>query len=343
MPFNDRFLRACRREKVDRTPVWIMRQAGRYLPEYRQLRKQYSFLTLCKTPELAAQVTLQPLDVLKVDAAILFSDILVLVEAMGLKLEFLEKRGPVIAEPIRDKKAVAKLSALPDAEISLQYVMDAIKILKNDLKDRLPLIGFSGAPFTLASYMVEGGTSRDFIRLKSLMFGNTPLYKTMMEKVTVAVSNYLKAQVKAGVQAVQLFDTWAGILSPSDYKRFAWPFAKKAIKAIKGKVPVIYYANNSSALLEHIKELGADVVGIDWRIDMGNARQRLGKNIALQGNLDPCLLYSDRKIIAARVKDIIQQAGPKGHIFNLGHGILPTTPVENAVAMVEAVHRYGKR
>lgn len=343
MPFNDRFLRACRREKVDRTPVWIMRQAGRYLPEYRQLRKQYSFLTLCKTPELAAQVTLQPLDVLKVDAAILFSDILVLVEAMGLKLEFLEKRGPVIAEPIRDKKAVAKLSALPDAEISLQYVMDAIKILKNDLKDRLPLLGFSGAPFTLASYMVEGGTSRDFIRLKSLMFGNTPLYKIMMEKVTVAVSNYLKAQVKAGVQAVQLFDTWAGILSPSDYKRFAWPFAKKAIKAIKGKVPVIYYANNSSALLEHIKELGADVVGIDWRIDMGTARRRLGKNIALQGNLDPCLLYSDRKIIAARVKDIIQQAGPKGHIFNLGHGILPTTPVENAVAMVEAVHRYGKR
>lgn len=341
MPFNDRFLRACRRERVDCTPVWIMRQAGRYLPEYRQLRKQYSFLTLCKTPELAAQVTLQPLELLKVDAAILFSDILVLVEAMGLQLEFLEKRGPVIAEPVRNQKGVARLWPL-ETEESLQYVLDTIKILRQELKERLPLIGFSGAPFTLASYMVEGGTSRDFVRLKSLMFGDANLYKTLMEKVTLAVANYLKAQVKAGVQAVQLFDTWGGILSPQDYKRYAWPYAKKAIKTVQGKVPVIYYANNSFALLEYIKELGADVIGLDWRMDIGTARQRLGKNLAVQGNLDPCLLYSDRKTIAARVKEIIQQAGPKGHIFNLGHGILPTTPVENAVAMVEAVHRYGK-
>lgn len=341
MPFNDRFLRACRREKVDRTPVWIMRQAGRYLKQYLELRKQYPFLTLCKTPELAVQVTLQPLDILKVDAAILFSDILVLVEPMGFKLEFLEKRGPVITEPVRSQKAVNRIRPV-EAEDSLKYVMDTIKILRQELKDRLPLIGFSGAPFTLASYLVEGRTSRDFVRLKALMFSEPQIYKALMDKVTLAVGDYLKAQIKAGAQAVQLFDTWAGILSPEDFKKYALPYARKAVKAVGGKVPVIYFVNGSASLLEQIKEAGADVIGLDWRVDMGAARKILGKNLAVQGNLDPCMLYSNPKVITGRVKEIIQQAGPRGHIFNLGHGILPTTPVENAIAMVQAVHRYGK-
>jgi uroporphyrinogen decarboxylase len=338
---NDTFLRACKGEKTDYTPVWIMRQAGRYLPEYQKVRSKVDFLTLCKTPELAAEVTIQPIDILKVDAAILFSDILIPVEAMGMKLEFSESKGPILYEPVRDEIGVLRLREI-EPEDDVPFVMETIKILLKHLK--VPLIGFSGAPFTLATYMTEGGSSKNYINTKKMMYRNPELYSRLMDKITNIVIKYLQAQVDAGVHAVQVFDSWAGILSPVDFEKFALPYVQKIVATFKGKVPVIYFAFNGSAMLGKVKQSGADVFGIDWRIDISDAVNTLGNDVAVQGNLDPCLLFGTKDLIRDRVAGILYNAkGAKGHIFNLGHGILPETPPENAISMVEAVHDLSSK
>ncbi|MBF0558369.1 MAG: uroporphyrinogen decarboxylase [Nitrospirae bacterium] len=338
---NDTFLKACRGEKTDYTPVWLMRQAGRYLPEYQKVRSKVDFLTLCKTPELAAEVTIQPVEILGVDVAILFSDILIPVEPMGMKLEFSESKGPVLHDPIRSAEAVARLREIR-AEADVPFVADAIKLLVSRLK--VPLIGFSGAPFTLATYMIEGGSSKNFINTKRMMYAEPELFASLMDKITAAVINYLQAQIDAGVNAIQIFDSWAGVLSPLDFDRFALPYVQKIIAQFKGKVPVIYFAFNGSAMLRRVVNSGADVVGIDWRIDMKEAISALDNKVAAQGNLDPCILFGTRELIKDRVEQILNGAkGAKGHVFNLGHGILPETPVDNAIAMVDAVHALSSR
>jgi uroporphyrinogen decarboxylase len=341
---NTVFLEACRGEDVAYTPVWIMRQAGRYLPQYQAVRAHLDFLTLCKTPELAVKVTLQPVDILGVDAAILFSDILIPVEAMGMRLSFSEKQGPLLSEPIRNKSAVERL-IVPDTEEDMPYIIETIKILRRELEKKVPLIGFSGAPFTLATYMVEGGTSKNFLHTKKMMFQHNGVFSYLMEKLTDMVISYLAAQIKAGVQAVQLFDTWAGVLTPIDYKNFVLPYVKKITAELKKQeVPLIYFVNNCAGVLKEVKKSGADVIGIDWRIDLGDAIKRLGKKIVVQGNLDPCALFLSQEELEERIKDVLWKGeAAKGHIFNLGHGILPDTPVDNVIAMVEAVHRYGSK
>lgn len=339
---NDTFLKACRGEPVDYTPVWIMRQAGRYLPEYQAVRAEVDFLTLCKTPELAAKVTIQPVERLGVDAAILFSDILIPVEAMGMHLEFNDKKGPLLREPIRTKSALDRL-IIPDTEDSMPFVLETIRILRRKLN--VPLIGFSGAPFTLATYIIEGGSTKSFVNTKRMMFQNPALFNAVMEKLTQTVISYLISQIKAGAQAVQIFDSWVGILSPEDYDEYVLPYIKKTISELKKEgVPVIYFVNECAGLLNSIKKTGADVIGIDWRIDLKNAIKRLGKKYSVQGNLDPCALFLPKERIEDRVKEILWKGEfARGHIFNLGHGILPETPVENAIAMVEAVHKFSKR
>lgn len=341
---NDTFLKACTGEKVDYTPVWMMRQAGRYMKEYQEIRSKVDFLTLCKTPDLAAEVTLQPVDILGVDAAILFSDILIPVEAMGMHLKFSDKRGPILEEPVRNKSAVDRL-IIPDTEDSMPFILKTIKILRHELKNRVPLIGFSGAPFTLATYIVEGSSSKNFVHTKRMMYQNPGLFNLLMDKITSTVIEYLSSQIRAGAQAVQLFDSWAGILSPFDYEDIVFPFVKTTIKALKKSgVPVIYFVNDCSGLLDIIKKSGADVIGIDWRVDMGKAVKRLGKKVSVQGNLDPCVLLGPKERLEERIQDLLNKASSaRGYIFNLGHGILPETPVENAIALVEAVHRLGRR
>lgn len=341
---NDTFLKACRGEEIEYTPVWLMRQAGRYLAEYQSVRANVDFLTLCKTPELAAKVTLQPVDILGVDAAILFSDILIPVEAMGMRLAFSDKQGPVLSEPIRNKSAVERL-LIPDTEEDMPFTIETIKILRKKLENKVPLIGFSGAPFTLATYMIEGGTSKNFLHTKKMMFQHSGIFSYLMEKLTVTVTSYLSAQIKAGAQVVQLFDTWAGILAPPDYKEFVLPYVKKAISELKKEgVPIIYFINDCAGILKEVKKSGADVIGVDWRINIGDAINRLGKKVVIQGNLDPCALFLPKEKLEEKIKDILWKGeAAKGHIFNLGHGILPETPVENVIAMVEAVHKYGKK
>lgn len=339
---NETFLKACRGEPVDYTPVWIMRQAGRYLPEYQAVRAYVDFLTLCKTPELAAKVTIQPVERLGVDAAILFSDILIPVEAMGMHLEFNDKKGPVLKEPVRTKSALDRL-IIPDTEDSMPFVLETIRILRRQLQ--VPLIGFSGAPFTLATYIIEGGSTKSFVNTKKMMYQNTGLFNGLMEKLTLTVISYLVAQIKAGAQAVQIFDSWAGILSPQDYDEYVFPYIRKTISELKKEgVPVIYFVNDCAGLLNSIKKTGADVIGIDWRIDLKEAIKKLGKKYSVQGNLDPCALFLPKERLEDRVKEILWKGEfARGHIFNLGHGILPETPFDNAIAMVEAVHKYSKR
>jgi uroporphyrinogen decarboxylase len=337
LPSDYRFIRACRREPVDATPIWIMRQAGRYLPEYRATKeKAGSFLNLCKTPELAAEVTLQPVDILGVDAAILFSDLPIPIEAMGMPLDY--NPGPILGFTIDGRAEVDRLR-VPDPEETMGFVMDTIRILARELKSRnVPLIGFAGAPFTTASYMVEGKGSKDFLKLKSLMFQEPGVWHELMEKVSDTLILYLRAQKAAGALALQLFDSWGGILSPRDYEQYALPYSKKIIEAIKDdSVQIIHFVQGNPALLSLVASAGSDVVGVDWRIGIDTARKMVGDK-AVQGNLDPIALFLPREQIAERARDIIVKAGPKGHIFNLGHGILPPTPVEHAKALVDAVH-----
>jgi uroporphyrinogen decarboxylase len=336
------FLRACKREPTAYTPVWLMRQAGRFLKEYRTLRRQYPFLTLCKTPELATQVTLLPIEKLGVDAAIIFADILLPLEPMGINLEFTKGEGPVIHNPPRSRAEVEKLRGI-EAEEDLPFIMEAIKAVCRELKGQIPLIGFSGAPFTLASYLIEGERTKDFIRTKSLMYQDPSCWHILMEKLSAAVISYLKAQVRAGAAVVQLFDSWAGILSPLDYEEFVLPHSQRIFHELSSQVPAIHFATGAAGIIEQLKAAGGDIIGIDWRIDLGEAWQRLGYEVGIQGNLDPAVLLGPPERIESRVAGILHAAeGRPGHIFNLGHGVLPQTPEENVITMVEAVHRLSK-
>lgn len=333
------FLKACRGEKTDYTPVWLMRQAGRYLPQYMEVRRKVTFLELCKTPELAAEVTIQPIDYLNVDAAILFSDILTPVEPMGLKLDFVP--GPVFENPVRTEADVAALR-IPDVENDVPYVYETIRILRRELDGRVPLIGFGGAPFTLACYMVEGKGSKDFAQIKRMMYGAPELYAALMDKVTEMDRLYLNAQVAAGAQAIQIFDTWGGIVSPVDYEKYILPYTKRLIDGLDRSVPVIHFVKGAGTMLDKVRLAGSDVVGLDWHVSLGAARDLLGPEVAVQGNLDPTVLYAPKDHIRAEVKRILDEnAGRPGHIFNLGHGILPTVDPEHAKYMVECVHELS--
>jgi uroporphyrinogen decarboxylase len=335
------FIEACRGRAVSRTPVWIMRQAGRYQPEYRALRKKHDFMALCKTPELATQVTLLPVEQLGVDAAILFSDILIPVEAMGVPVAFTEATGPVLARPVRTARDVARLR-VPVPEETMPFVGEAVRMIRRGLGGRVPLIGFSGAPWTLASYMIEGGGSKNFVEVKQLMFRAPEIYRALMEKITATVEAYLLAQVAAGAEAIQLFDSWAGALSPRDYRRLAAPWSKRIIRTVKKTgVPVIHFVYDGGGLLEQVRDTGADVVGLDWRVDIDVARKRLGAKTAVQGNLDPCSLFLPERELRARVREVLRaNDGRRGHVFNLGHGILPQCSVRAAQVLVDAVHRF---
>lgn len=338
---NNRFLDACWGKPVDRTPVWLMRQAGRYLPEYMRVRSRCSFLELCKTPELAAEVTLQPVEILKVDAAILFSDILTPVEPMGMKLDFVP--GPVFESPIRTMADVEALR-IPKMEQAVPYVLETIDILRRELVNKAPLIGFGGAPFTLACYMVEGKGSKDWATIKRMMYTAPDIYHALMAKVTMMDMEYLNAQIKAGAQAIQIFDTWGGILSPSDYVRYVLPYTTQLINGLNRlKTPIIHFVKGAGAMLDIVKRAGGDVMGLDWQTNLGAARDILGPEMAVQGNLDPTVLFGNGEIIEREVRRILDEnAGRPGHIFNLGHGILPTAPPENAIRMVECVHRLSQ-
>jgi len=341
----DRFLRACRREPVDATPVWLMRQAGRYMAEYRALRQKYSILEIIKTPELATEVTMQPINAFNLDAAIIFADILPVLEGMGLHLEFVKGDGPVIHNPIRTVSDIDGL-ATPPPEEALPFTLEAIKLAKKELKGKVPLIGFSGAPFTLASYAIEGGSSRNYIATKSLMYAQPKIWHRLMEKLSTVIGHYLRAQAAAGADALQLFDSWIGALSPADYREYVLPHSKRAIEIAKSenKMPLIHFGTGTAGMLSLMKEAGGDVIGVDWRIDLDQAAQQLGNNVAIQGNLDPLVLFApvpELKKQIARVLDAVKDR--PGHIFNLGHGILKETPVEHVAALVDFVHEYTQK
>lgn len=340
---NHPFLAACRREQTSYTPVWLMRQAGRYMEEYRKLRAQYGFLELCKRPDLAAEITVTPVERLGVDAAILFADILLLLEPMGVGLEYSKGDGPVIPRPVRTAADVDALKEVAPQK-NLSFVFDAVKKCRAALNNRVPLIGFSGAPFTLASYLIEGGGSRNYIHTKRLYYSEPAAWKNLMERLARAVAEYLNGQIAAGAEAVQLFDSWAGCLSPTDYETFVLPYTRAAIQAITPGVPVINFSTGTSGALKHIRAAGGDVIGLDWRVNLDEGWAAVGHDVAVQGNLDPVALFASPKEITKRVADILRRAaGRPGHIFNLGHGILPETPVPHVIAMVEAVHELSAR
>jgi len=340
---NDRFLRACRREPVDCTPIWLMRQAGRYMAEYRRLREKHTILEIIKTPDLAVEVTLQPINAFDLDAAIIFADILPPLEAMGLSLEFIRGEGPVIHNPLRVAADVAALS-VPDPRESLNFTLEAIRLVQRELAGRVPLIGFSGAPFTLASYAIEGGATRSFVLTKSLMYNQPEVWHELMDKLATMVGDYLKAQAEAGAQVLQLFDSWAGALGPADYRRYVLPYSRRVIQTTRSSgVPIIHFGTGTSGMLETLKEVGGDVIGVDWRINLADAWRRLGDDVAIQGNLDPVALFAPLPELERHVADILSQAdGRPGHIFNLGHGILPQTPVEHVAALVDMVHEQSQ-
>ena len=342
------FLRACRRQPVPRTPIWMMRQAGRYLPAYRAVRAKSSFLEMCHTPELACQVTLQPIDEYGFDAAILFSDILVTLPGMGIDVTFPEA-GPKIGSPVRTRAEIDAL-AVPDPEQATPYVMEAIRQIKPALADRVPLIGFAGAPLTMLTYAVEGGGSKDYAHTKKLLYGAPEAAHALLDKLARTCATYLEAQVAAGVDCVQLFDSWGGIVSPGDFREYPLRYAKRVIEHLRasptwraGGVPIIYFVNGCAPYLDDYASSGADVLGVDWRVGIDEVRRRVGDGVALQGNLDPGALFATPGEIRARVADILERAGAVGHIFNLGHGVLPETDPEHVRAMVTAVHELSAR
>jgi uroporphyrinogen decarboxylase len=345
---NDTFLRALLREPVDYTPVWMMRQAGRYLPEYRATRaKAGSFMDLCKNPELACEVTIQPLERFPLDAAILFSDILTIPDAMGLGLYFSEGEGPHFERPVRTAADVERIGVL-DPEDGLRYVMDAVSTIRRALAGRVPLIGFSGSPWTLATYMVEGGSARNFARCKGMMFDEPTLMHELLGRLADAVTAYLNAQVAAGAQALMLFDTWGGVLSPRDYREFSLGYMSRVVAGLTReaegrRVPVILFTKGGSQWLEDMVDAGADALGLDWTIEIGEARRRTGDRVALQGNLDPCMLYASPERIRTEVGRILESYGRgHGHVFNLGHGIHPDVDPDRPAALVEAVHELSR-
>ena len=379
---NDRFTNACRRQPADRTPIWLMRQAGRYMPEYRAVREKHGFLTMVKTPELAAEITMQPIHAFDMDAAIIFADILPPLEGMGLHLTYEKGEGPIIHNPLR---TVADVDALaqPDPRETVPYTLDAIRLVKHELAGRLPLIGFSGAPFTLASYAIEGGGSKDYRRTKQLMYREPATWHALMGKLTTLVIDYGRAQIAAGADAIQLFDSWAGALAPYDYQRFVLPYVREVISSVRCQLPVvsssttpstsvttstnneqpttdnrqpttdnrqlttdnppiIYFGTSMSGMAPLLRQTGADVLGVDWRINLDDAWAELGPGYAVQGNLDPMALFAPWDELRARATDILDRAaGRPGHIFNLGHGILTETPVENVRRLVDFIHEYS--
>ena len=340
---NSPFLRACRREPVPYTPVWLMRQAGRYMPEYRAVRERTTFLELCKRPELAAEVTVTAAARLGVDAAIIFADILLILEPMNLDLEFAKGEGPVIHNPVRSSRDIEALREVEDIT-ALDYVYEAIRQTRRALPRDLPLIGFAGAPFTLASYMIEGGASKNYIHTKRLMYTDEAAWHEMMRKIARSLPRYLNAQIAAGAQAVQLFDSWVGCLSTHDYRRYVLPHTRTVIESITPGVPVIHFGTGTATLLEAMGEAGGDCVGLDWRISLDGGWRRLGHDKAVMGNLDPITLFTNRDFVRSETKRILDEAaGRDGHIFNLGHGILPETPVDNVLALVDAVHEMSAR
>ncbi len=346
---NDRLLRALLRQPVDVTPVWIMRQAGRYLPEYRATRQRAGdFWTLCTTPELACEVTLQPLDRFPLDAAILFSDILTIPAAMGLGLRFAEGEGPWFEYPLRSANDVKAL-AVPDPETDLGYVMETVRLARNALDGRVPLIGFAGSPWTLATYMVEGGSSKDFTRVKALAFDQPRLMHTLLQALADSVTLYLNAQVNAGAQALMIFDTWGGVLTPRDYEAFSLHYMQRIVGSLTRehdghRVPVILFSRDSAASLEAIAGSGCDAVGLDWKIDIGDARRRVGHSVALQGNMDPAMLYASPERIREEAAAVLASYGEgSGHVFNLGHGVTPGVDPDRVTVLVDAVHQLSKQ
>ncbi len=336
---NDLFLRACKRQNVSTTPVWIMRQAGRYLPEYRAIRAKADFLTMCRTPELAAEVTLQPVNLIGVDAAIIFSDILVVPAAMGLPFEMEESVGPRFRAPIRTRADVEALQ-VPDPSRALRFVLDAIELTKRSLREKVPLIGFSGAPWTLATYMVEGGGSREYQHINRMMLDDPETFGMLIDKLTLSVQLYLEAQLAAGADAVQIFDTWAGVLPPDHFKKWSLdPIERIVSRLHRDGQPVIVFCKGANHSLREISQIGADVVSLDWTVDMAVAKELTGGSVALQGNLNPSFLYASPERIRQEVRSILQKFGAEpGHVFNLGHGVFPNVPVEHVRAMVRAVH-----
>ena len=345
---NDRLIRALLRQPVDMTPIWIMRQAGRYLPEYRELRKQAGdFMTLCKTPELACKVTLQPVDRFPLDAAILFSDILTIPDAMGLGLSIIEAKGPVFERPVRSAEQIRKLG-IPDPETDLRYVMDAVRLIRKELDGRVPLIGFSGSPWTLATYMVEGQSSKNFSVIKGMLYDQPAVLHELLDKLADSIALYLNAQIAAGAQTVMIFDTWGGVLTPPAYRKFSLHYMRRIVEQLNRehdgeRVPVILFSKGVGDLVNEIADSGCDAIGLDWMQDIAQVRNNIGDKVALQGNLDPAVLYASPEVIRNEVARILEHYGKgSGHVFNLGHGIHPEIDPENVAVLVDAVHELSK-
>lgn len=345
---NDRLIRALLRQPVDTTPVWIMRQAGRYLPEYRELRKQAgSFMGLCQNPELACEVSMQPVRRFDLDAAILFSDILTIPDAMGLGLHFIENEGPCFKSPVRSKADIEKL-VVPDPEQELRYVTDAVRQIKKALNDEIPLIGFAGSPWTIATYMIEGRASKEYGEIKGLLFNDPAAMHLLLEKLSVAITEYLNAQIEAGVNVVQIFDTWGGVLSPAKYREFSLQYMQKIVEGLvrqreEHRIPVILFSKGCAALAEDIANTGCDAMGVDWTSDLGDVRQQVGDRLALQGNLDPGVLYAEPDVVRQEVEKVLDSFGQgEGHVFNLGHGIHQKVNPDNVTVLVNAVHELSK-
>lgn len=338
---NSNFVRACQSQPVDRTPVWFMRQAGRYMAEYRAVRKQHSLLEICKKPALAAEVTITAAEILGVDAAIIFADLLLPLEVMGLPFHFSAGEGPIIEKPVRSKEDISRLRT--DRASELGYVSEAVSLVSKHFKDRVPVIGFCGAPFTLASYMIEGGGSRNYVHTKKMMY-NTPVdWDDLMGKLVAVTSAYSEEQVRAGADAIQIFDSWVGCLSVEDYRRYVLPHVTRMVKQLqKTGAPIIYFGTDSATLLPSMRQTGADVIGLDWRIPLDEGWSRIDHAAAVQGNLDPVLLFAQWSELKTRAEDILQRAaGRPGHIFNLGHGILPETPVDNVKNLARFVQEHS--
>ena len=336
-------VRTARREPTPVTPVWLMRQAGRYLPEYRTLRERYGFLELCKTPAAAAEITLQPVRRFAVDAAILFADILLILEPLDVGLEFARGEGPVIHRPVRSEADVARLKPI-DVESSVGSVFETVRLVRRELPRAVALIGFAGAPFTVASYVVEGGASRDYLHTKRLMYESPAAWHRLMEILADATAAYLNGQIDAGAQLVQLFDSWAGALAPDDYRAFVLPHTRAVIRAVRPGTPLIHFGTGTATLLPLMREAGGDVIGLDWRVDLDRGWAAVGHDVGVQGNLDPAVLLARPAVLRERVQAILARAGGRpGHIFNLGHGVHQTTPVDHVQALVEMVHELSAR
>lgn len=337
------FLRACRREPVPYTPVWLMRQAGRYLPEYRRVRERFSFLDLCSDSSAATQVTVDTVDRLGVDAAILFADILLPLVPMNVGLRYEKGDGPRIERPVRNAADIAALAPV-EVRDSLAFVAQTVRLVCAALAGRVPVIGFAGAPFTLASYLIEGGSSRNFVETKTLMHRDPQSWHRLMSRIATITAEYLNMQIEAGAHAVQIFDSWVGALGPQEYRRFVLPYSKQLIDALTPGVPVIHFGTMTGSLLPLMRDAGGDVIGLDWRVDLDEAWQRIGTETGVQGNLDPVLLFAHPEEIRAGVREVLRRAAWRpGHIFNLGHGVLPETPVDNVLALIEAVHEQSRR